>query len=103
MTENLATQIADAIKKANGHLRSRKLFDASATLMESMINEAAPTTNEIRIYGGFVANSYKWKASTALIVATRNDAGEWTVTGRAVDAKRPYGSGAHVTVNGRAV
>ena len=61
------------------------------------------SAKSIRVYsrGGFVANSYNWRATIQAIHAEKRDDGEWSVGIVEVDAKRPHGSGALVTVNSR--
>jgi len=56
----------------------------------------------IRVYGGFVANSYKYPAPTSVLEAHRAEDGTWDVVGFETEGKRSHGNGALVTVNARA-
>ena len=95
----LATEI-------NGRNRNRTLTlgDVAkfAELLETNRDNAKVTS--IRVYSnqGFVPNSYKHRANIAALNATRNEAGEFVVSGGWFDAHRSHGNGALVTINGRA-
>lgn len=100
--------IATAAQKANGRRKDRIVTKNDILRFEEMVNQYLDNREikSIRVYSshGFVANSYKWRAEISVLQATRNEeTGELVISGFTVDAKRSYGSGALVTINGRAV
>jgi len=99
-------QLVEMAKSVNGRARSRILGQKEAQTILDLVAEhnATPTIHTIRVYSrdGFVANSYNYRAETRYFEATRNPEGHFVVRVGACDAHRAHGSGALVTINGRA-
>lgn len=90
------------IQSANGRRRERIITNSDVELFNETV-AANPEAREVRVYGGFVPNAYKWRADTTVLIARRNqETGEMEETVTTTDAKRPYGKQSRVTVNGRA-
>ena len=100
-------ELVEMAKVANGRRRNRIVGKAEAKRFVELLAEVEndPDARQIRVYsrGGFVANSYNFRAVISVFVAERDAEGKWVVGCRTVDAKRGHGQGALETVNGRAV
>ena len=96
-------EIWTAVEAKNGKRRSRIITKADIDILLDEINQADEKTHTIRVYPNyaFVANAYKYRAETTALQADRDEAGNWTVNVRLVDAHRPKGTGPKITRNGR--
>lgn len=63
-----------------------------------------PKVKTIRVYSfqGFVPNSYRYPCPIEYAQATRQGNGQWIYSIGTCDAKRPFGRGPLITINGRA-
>ena len=97
--------LMEMAEKANGRRRRRILTESEASTLVNLMENAAENIHIIRVYSqeGFVANSYKSAAPISYFFARKDDSGEWVVNASVTDAKRSYGQGALVTVNGRGI
>jgi hypothetical protein len=97
-------ELLEMAKVANGRAKNRTIGKAEAEILLGKIAAAGDDTHTIRVYSrqGFVANSYKWRAEIRYFQASKQVDGQWIITATSGDAKRSYGYGALVTVNGRA-
>lgn len=102
MNEN----IEQAAKKANANRRSRTISQEDMEKFEQLVEEYKNDSSitSIRVYSGegFVPNAYKWRADISYLQGLRTTSGEFSISGMVTDAKRSYGTGALVTVNGKA-
>lgn len=100
-----ASDLEKSVSKANGKRRTRVLNQGDVDRFVELVNENAnnPQIRTIRVYSsqGFVPNSYKYRADISCLEATRQENGEFKCGALTVNAKRPHGSGALVTINGR--
>lgn len=96
-------ELLEMAKVANGRAKNRTIGKAEAEILLEKIATAKDDAHTIRVYSrqGFVANSYKWRAKICYFEANKVD-GQWSIIATSGDAKRSYGNGALVTVNGRA-
>lgn len=102
MTPTLDAQI----KTANGKRRNRIITQDDICLFQSLVDQhtANPTTLTIRVYPpySFVPKGYDYPAQTSCLIATRETSlQQWTIICCTVDARRPYGKGPRITINGR--
>ena len=95
-------QIMTVAKLVNGQRRNRILFLSDVEDLMDAIDQH-PDAKTIRSYSkhGFVANSYKWRAEIVYCQATKNDNDSYDIVVRNADAKRSFGAGALVTIDGR--
>lgn len=89
----------------NGRRRRRILDESDAAKLLQFMADAPEDTRTIRVYSseGFVANSYRSAAPISYFFARKDGNGEWIVNANVTDAKRSYGRGALVTVNGQGI
>ena len=101
--EETIQKVMEIAKQVNGRRKNRILFLSDVEDLFDCIAEH-PDAGAIRSYSkhGFVANAYKWRAEIVYCQATRNEDGSWSVGVYVTDAKRPYGNGSLLTVDGRA-
>lgn len=106
MTYQLTQEIKNQVKAANGKRKARILDECDVNCFFEKLNELAnnETVHTIRVYAGqgFVPNSYKYRADISYMEAQRNSDGDFDIIVTTTDAKRSYGNGAVVTINGRA-
>lgn len=97
--------LQEMVAQANGRRKNRILSPRDVERFVSLVNSATPEQHTIRVYssGGFVANSYKFRAEISYLQATKNEAGEFKVVAKTADAHKSYGAGSLVTINGKAV
>lgn len=100
-------KLRDKVSKANGRRRTRIIDDAEIKdfieLFQALKDDDDIHTIRVYSYSGFVSNSYKYRADITYLEASRNpETKEWSIYASTTDAKRSYGSGSLVTVNGRA-
>lgn len=96
--------LQEMVAQANGRRKNRILSPHDVERFVSLVNNATLEQHTIRVYssGGFVANSYKFRAEISYLQATRNETGEFEVGAGTTDAKRSFGAGSLVTINGKA-
>lgn len=99
-------ELLEMAKVANGRRRNRLIGEKEANILLDLLEKAEndETIKTIKVYSrqGFVANSYRSKCDISYFYASRRDNG-WHVYAHTTDAKRSYGQGALVTVNGRGI
>jgi hypothetical protein len=105
MQTHTVEQLIEMAKAVNGKARNRTIGKREAQEIIDLVNQHRENqdTHTIRVYSldGFVANSYNYRADIRYFEATRNADGEFVIKADMTGAKRGYGSGALVTINGR--
>lgn len=98
-------QLVEMASAVNGRARSRTIGQKEAQTILGLVaqHQNSQEVHTIRVYsnGGFVANSYNFRADVRYFEATRNELGEFVVRAGSCDAHRSHGSGALITINGR--
>lgn len=97
---NDLTQIIQTQKRNKRTITPNDLKIMLDLIAEHQLNQ---DTDTIRVYpdNAFVPRSYKWRATTQCLHATRNKIGDFDLQMYTVDAHRPNGQGPKVTINGR--
>jgi hypothetical protein len=96
-------------KEVNGRRRQRVITPADCREFLEVVAEleSDPTAITVRMYprrDPFVANAYSYRAYVTILEAKRSTGTQpFNITVGTVDAHRPGGAGAHLTVNSRAV
>ena len=96
--------LMEMAKNKNDRARQRTIGKSEAQDILELVTNADDATHTIRVYSsdGFVSNSYKYRAEIRYFEATRKD-GKLVIRAGIADAKRSYGTGALITINGRGV
>ncbi len=97
--------LMEMASEVNGRRRNRILTVREAYEFMDLLDNAAENTKQIRVYSfqGFVANSYKSRAPISYFYATRLPNGDFKIGASTCDAKRSYGHGALITINGKRI
>lgn len=97
------SEILAVAQRINGRRRTRTIDKRDVSLFAQTLRERFDNAQIVRVYSsdGFVANSYKYRADIVYLQAVKVENG-WRIEASTTDAKRSYGAGARITVDGRA-
>lgn len=103
-TGRIVKRSADALVAALADHKTRIARSVDDVEARTLLAHLSDATDSVTVYSqvGFVPNTYKWACPIEVLKAERTDAG-WTVSLYRSDAKRSYGNGSLVVVDGRGV
>lgn len=97
-------EILKVAQSVNGRRRNRTIDKRDVSLFAQTLRERFDNAQTVRVYShdGFVAKSYNYRADIVYLQAVKIENG-WRIEASTTDAKRSFGAGARITVDGRAV
>jgi len=104
MTRNEKAVVAAKAAAMAGKRKSRYISEYEIEKMAAMDKKKSLAGKTIRVYShdGFVPNSYKYRIQIDFVERRYDEEGVKTFFVGNTDAKRSYGGGAFITVDGRA-